>query len=153
MGRKERREFNKKHKTNLSSSEFTALQVWMNLQGGRLDVKSAEDLKLGNPYIHIDNEELVPNGTPCKLNYEHIKSRPKKDMTQKYLDWVELNKDKIFHVDRENSDTRTGLVGVAEKEDGNTWLFDTFSDLLYEKNGVWTTLDIFSEENNFQKDV
>lgn len=27
--------------------------------------------------------------------HEHIKSRPKKDMTQKYLDWVELNKDKV----------------------------------------------------------
>lgn len=139
MNRQQRRQFNKKNKTNYTKEEFFNMELWAKLRAGNLDVKEMRDIKLFNNMIHIDNPDLAPDGTEVMLNYEHIMSGPTKDKTQKYLTWIEENKDKVFHIKRdEDKSETTSLVGLAEDE--NKWLFDTYADLLYQMDGKWVYL-------------
>lgn len=139
MNRQQRRQFNKKNKTNYTKEEFFNMELWARLRAGNLDVKEMRDIKLFNDMIHIDNPDLAPDGTEVMLNYERIMSGPIKDKTQKYLAWVEENKDKVFHIKRdEDKSETTSLVGLAEDE--NKWLFDTYADLLYQMDGKWVYL-------------
>ena len=139
MNRQQRRQFNKKNKTNYTKEEFFNMELWARLRAGNLDVKEMRDIKLFNDMIHIDNPDLAPDGTEVMLNYERIMSGPTKDKTQKYLAWVEENKDKVFHIKRdEDKSETTSLVGLAEDE--NKWLFDTYADLLYQMDGKWVYL-------------
>lgn len=144
MNRRQRREFNRQNKTQYTKSDFITLELLMKIRAGNLSVKELDDIKLFNDDIHIDNTDLVPDGTVVKLNYEHIKSRPQKDLTQKFIQWVEENKDAIFHVKRDKeTNLNTALVGL--EEDG-FWLFDTYADLLYQKDGEWVYLTDIEKE-------
>ena len=139
MNRQQRRQFNKKNKTNYTKEEFFNMELRAKLRAGNLDVKEMRDIKLFNNMIHIDNPDLAPDGTEVMLNYERIMSGPTKDKTQKYLTWIEENKDKVFHIKRdEDKSETTSLVGLAEDE--NKWLFDTYADLLYQMDGKWVYL-------------
>lgn len=139
MNRQQRRQFNKKNKTNYTKEEFFNMELWAKLRAGNLDVKEMRDIKLFNNMIHIDNPDLAPDGTEVMLNYERIMSGPTKDKTQKYLTWIEENKDRVFHIKRdEDKSETTSLVGLAEDE--NKWLFDTYADLLYQMDGKWVYL-------------
>ena len=139
MNRQQRRQFNKKNKTNYTKEEFFNMELWAKLRAGNLDVKEMRDIKLFNDMIHIDNPDLAPDGTEVMLNYERIMSGPTKDKTQKYLTWIEENKDKVFQIKRDEDKSETiSLVGLAEDE--NKWLFDTYADLLYQMDGKWVYL-------------
>lgn len=143
MNREQRRRFNKKHKTNFTAANFQAYELYRKLQQGTLDTKDIDPALLGS-VIHIDNEEMVPEGTPVKLAYDNIKARPQNDLTDKFKEWIEEHKGQILHVTREEANS--SLVCVQEDvkyvkehftdEDRNIghipWLFDIYSDFLYE---------------------
>lgn len=143
MNREQRRRFNKQNKTNFSREDFVRMEMYQALRAGDLDVSGFTPDELPDG-ISIDNEELVPEGKEVKLAYDHIMSRPKKGLTKEFLDWVEANKDRVMHVTREEASN--SLVCLKEDvkwikdhftdEDTNIghipWLFDIWSDLLYE---------------------
>lgn len=151
MNREQRRQFNRKNKTNFTKSDFDLMEAYKRIKAGNLDIK---DLDVPSDFLHIDNEELVPEGTPVKLYYEGIMSRPQKDLTQEFKDWIEEHKDKILHITRQEASN--SLVCLAEDvktvkenfadEDRNIghipWLFDIYSDFLYEdkETGEWVVL-------------
>lgn len=109
--------------------------LYRQIQAGNLDVKDLFDTTAYNRLVHVDNRELVPDGTPVKLFYEHISTRPQEDLTQKYKDWIEENKEKVFYVTREGASS--SMVCLSKntlknsKEETIPWLFDIYSDLLY----------------------
>lgn len=122
------REFNRKNKTNYTKAELEALDFAMKFRAGNLDVQSMSDLAL-NPFINIELEEPIPEGTEVKLNYEVIKSRPNYPrLSQKYKDFIEANKDAILHTTDENA--KKGYVCLAEDPD-KLWLWTPLFDLLY----------------------
>ena len=154
MNRRQRREFNRRNKTNLTKEQFDAMMVYQRLHAGELSIKEAAQLSLVNEYIHIDDESRVPDGMEVKLNYKGIISRPQKGITAEYKQWVEDHKDDIFHVTREHAGN-SGLVCLQEDErvikegytDADTnighvpWLWDIFADLLYKNEaGEWVEL-------------
>lgn len=97
------------------------------LQNGVADSKDIELLRNSN-FAHLDNVEACPDGTRCKLNVEEIQSRPQDDLTDKFKEWIEANKDKEFTITRENA--RNSLVSLTEDETEPRWLFDLYTDLL-----------------------
>lgn len=143
MNREQRRRFNKRNKTNYTREDFAQLEMLQALRAGDLDITGFNPGELPEGF-HIDNEELVPEGKETKLAYDHIMSRPKKGLTQEFLDWVETHKNQVMHVTREEANN--SLVCLAEDvkwvkekftdEDHNIghipWLFDIWSDLLFE---------------------
>lgn len=154
MNRRQRREFNRRNKTDFTKEQFEAMEIYQRLHAGELNIKETAQLSLLNNYIHIDDEKRVPDGTEVKLNYNRIKSRSQKELTAEFKQWVEDHKDDIFHVTRENAG-ETGLVCLKEDErvmkenytddDKNIghvpWLWDIFADLLYKNEaGEWVEL-------------
>ena len=122
------REFNRKNKTNYTKAELEALDFAIKLRAGNANVQSMSDLAL-NPFINIELEEPIPEGTEVKLNYEVIKSRPTYPrLSQKYKDFIEANKDAILHTTDENA--KKGYVCLAEDPD-KLWLWTPLFDLLY----------------------
>lgn len=122
------REFNRKNKTNYTKAELEALDFAIKFRAGNLEVQSMSDLAL-NPFINIELEEPIPEGTEVKLNYEVIKSRPTyPKLSQKYKDFIEANKDVILHTTDENA--KKGYVCLAEDSD-KLWLWTPLFDLLY----------------------
>lgn len=122
------REFNRKHKTNYTKAELEALDFAIKFRAGNVNVQSMSDLAL-NPFINIELEEPIPEGTEVKLNYETIKSRPTYPrLSQKYKDFIEANKDTILHTTDENA--KKGYVCLAEDPD-KLWLWTPLFDLLY----------------------
>ena len=124
MNRKQRRDLEKQVKrlnrterqlgkavTNLK--EVMGSIAIRRLQSGIADSKDIEILRNSN-FAHLDNVEACPDGTKCKLNVEGIQSRPQKDLTDKFKDWVEANKEKEFTITREGA--RNSLVCLAEDE-------------------------------------
>ena len=133
MNRAQRRAYNKKHKTSYTKAEFEAALLFARLSaGGDVDF---EKLAASSPYVHMDNEELVPNGSLVKLNYENIYSRPQDDLTDKFKAWVEENKDKEFHLTREGA--KDSLVCLQEDDSEVRWLFDLYSDILVKDGDKW----------------
>lgn len=132
MNRAERRAYNKKHKTSFTREEFEAALLFARLKAGGVDYA---ELAKSSPYVHMDNIELVPDGTLVKLNYDNIKTRPQDDLTDKFKSWIEENKDKEFHITREGS--RDSLVCLQEDESEVKWLFDLYSDILVQHEGEW----------------
>lgn len=117
--------------------------------GGPIDIS---DLDLPQDMFHKDNKELVPDGTETMINYDRIYERFNSvdKGNQKFKDWLEEAKGKIFHVTRKNA--MNSLVALEEDQnrmeeietDGvvvnvqaKPWLFDMYSDLLFEYNGNW----------------
>lgn len=122
------REFNRKNKTNYTKAELEALDFAIKFRAGNANVQSMSDLAL-NPFINIELEEPIPEGTEVKLNYETIKSRPTYPrLSQKYKDFIEANKDAILHTTDENA--KKGYVCLAEDPD-KLWLWTPLFDLLY----------------------
>lgn len=122
------REFNRKHKTNYTKAELEALDFAIKFRAGNANVQSMSDLAL-NPFINIELEEPIPEGTEVKLNYEVIKNRPTYPrLSQKYKDFIEANKDAILHTTDENA--KKGYVCLAEDPD-KLWLWTPLFDLLY----------------------
>ena len=142
MNRAERRAFNKKHKTSFTREEFDKIMALARLEMGKY---SREDLAKVGAFEHYDDEELVPNGTKVKLNYESILKRPRAELSDEFLRWVTKHRYAEFHVTREEGNH--SLVCLEEDEryktvDGEKvkapkWLFDLYSDLLIEDNGEW----------------
>ena len=122
------REFNRKHKTNYTKAELEALDFAIKFRAGNANVQSMSDLAL-NPFINIELEEPIPEGTEAKLNYEIIKSRPTYPrLSQKYKDFIEANKDVVLHTTDENA--KKGYVCLVEDPD-KVWLWTPLFDLLY----------------------
>lgn len=122
------REFNRKNKTNYTKAELEALDFAIKFRAGNANVQSMSDLAL-NPFINIELEEPIPEGTEVKLNYEVIKNRPTYPrLSQKYKDFIEANKDAILHTTDENA--KKGYVCLAEDPD-KLWLWTPLFDLLY----------------------
>lgn len=148
MNRAERRKFNKLHKTSYSKKDFDMAILLDKMKRNQgLSDEDIETLMTMN-VAHYDNEELVPDGTQVKLNYEAIKSRPQKDLSDAYKAWLEENKDKEFHISREN--VESSLVALAEdlreveidgvKKKAPQWLFDLYSDLYIMYNDEYHTM-------------
>lgn len=160
MNREQRRKLNRKYKVNYDANEWAMIELYSKVRAGDLDVKDLRDL---NPEvragIHIDNEELVPEGTPCKLNVADILTRPLKGITEKYLNWVKAHEGIVFHVTREQANSSLVCLKEDVEEcsshlseadmDHVPWLFDIYSDLLYEDKGEWKLLEFIekAEEN------
>ena len=133
MNRAQRRAYNKKHKTAYTKEQFEAALLLARLNaGGEFDL---EKLAATSKYLHMDNIELVPDGTEVKLNYDAIKSRPQGDLTDKFKEWVEVHKDQIFHITREGS--KDSLVCLQEDDSEVRWLFDLYSDILVKNADQW----------------
>lgn len=134
MNRAQRRAYNKKNHTKFTREEFEAMYTLQKLQSGNF---TAEDYRKVKNLIHMDNEEIAPNGCVVKLDYEAIQSRPQSDLTDEFKAWIEENKDKEFHLTREG--VSNSLVALEEdvretELDGEVvkkpkWLFDLFNDL------------------------
>lgn len=161
MNRQQRREYNKKNGTNYSRKDFMILEAYSRIVNGHY---SLEDVELTKEFVNVDDEQLVPEGTPVKLYYDAIKSRPKKDFAPRFLQWVEDNKDIVLHVTRENASR--SLVCVKEDvgflKEGYTdedrdighvpWLFSIYDDFLYclPNTDTWVTLGEYSSVINSQ---
>lgn len=156
MNRKQRRKLNKQHHVNYNANEWAMIELYAKLRAGDLDVK---DLSALSPEvragIHIDNEELVPEGTPVKLNVADILTRPTKGVTDKYLTWIKEHENIVFHVTREQAnsslvclkeDVDACLQQTESTMDHLPWLFDIYSDLLYEENGEWKILEFLEKK-------
>lgn len=167
MNREQRRRMNKKYHVNYDANEWAMIELYQKVRAGDLDVKDLGELSPEvRSGIHIDNEELVPEGTEVKLNAKDILTRPVKGVTQQFRDWIKEHEDQIFHVTREQA--QSSLVCLAEdvgwvkenlkdEDKGNIghvpWLFDIYSDLLYysASSDKWITLgelELESEENS-----
>lgn len=122
------REFNRKHKTNYTKAELEALDFAIKFRAGNVNVQSMSDLAL-NPFINIELEEPIPEGTEVRLNYEVIKSRPSYPrLSQKYKDFIEANKNAVLHTTDENA--KKGYVCLTEDPD-KLWLWTPLFDFLY----------------------
>lgn len=136
MNRQQRRNYNKKHKTHYTKEQFQLAEAITMLKTGKI---SEEDLKLlYNNGAIIDNEDLAPEGALVKLNYERIKEQHEERGLPLFLEWVEENKDKEFHLTREEG--KRSLVCLKEDCDSlsqikgehrQPWLFNIYTDLLF----------------------
>lgn len=159
MNREMRRKLNKQNKTKFTKEEFDYMVALERIKNGVLDLS---DLTGAGSYVHIDNEELAPNGTAVKLNFDSLEYRVKNvDKTNEYFrNWVAeaaKDKNKIYHITREGA--KQSLVCLEEDDrevelDGKTVkapkvLFDLYSDLLVEYNGKWVLLGSV-DENTFK---
>ena len=142
LNHKERRAYNKAHKTNYTFQDFALMYAVNGIQKG-------EDISWLKPYLpmdllaHKDNWELFPDGTKVKLNYEGVMARPPKYLSPEFKEWIEQNKEEEFTIFRDPEDKdRKGLLAlryVDETKDtdfSKTLLFDMYSDLL-----AWSELE------------
>lgn len=148
MGRAERRAYNKKYKAKLTREQFDLFIALARINAGNFDLS---DLQVSSDFMHMDNVELVPEGCPCKLNYDAIMSRPKVDKQPAFLEWVEQHKDVELHVTRENAvnslicfkeDERyTKDLDTGEEIRIEPWLFDVYTDILIkDEDGSYKTV-------------
>lgn len=142
LNHKERRAYNKAHKTNHTLQDFALMYAVDGIQKG-------QDISWLKPYLpmdllaHKDNWELFPDGTKVKLNYDGVMARPLKYLSAEFKAWVEENKEEEFTIFRDPEDKdRKGLLAlryVDETKDtdfSKTLLFDMYSDLL-----AWSELE------------
>lgn len=151
MNRQQRRAFNKRNNTNYSKEEFALIDLLMKLKTGK-SLTEEELALLPKEYVTIDNETRAPEGSLVKLNYDRIKENRGTKGNPMYLDWIELNKDREFHLTREQGENslvclKEDLEDLREKankgeETRQPWLFDIFSDLLFfnEESQNWEIL-------------
>ena len=152
MSRADRRAYNKKHGKKLTRQEFDSLLAMARINVGNFNL---QDLSVGHDFIHMDNTELVPEGTVCKLNYDSIINRPAQQNDDFKL-WIEKNKDKEFHITRDGvtnslvafiEDERWAITESGDRQLLPKWLFDVYSDLLFkDKNGEYKLLASIEDE-------
>lgn len=156
MNREQRRRYNKKNKTNYTKEQFETMIALERLKNGIFDLS---DLQLPKDFIHMDNKELVPDGTEVKLNFDSLKERCKNDdaTTEYFRNWVEReseNPDKIYHITREGA--HSSLVCLEEdvnfvELDGKQvkaprLFFDLFSDIKVFVEGEWQLVGLVDED-------
>lgn len=156
MNRAERRAFNKQHKTNYTKQELETAMALARLQSGQGLEESMIKNLVENGVAHLDNYELVPDGTEVMLNYEEIQRRPQQDLTDEFKNWVEENKEKVFHLTREGSqnslvcleeDMRKAVLD-GEEVDAPRWMFDLYSDIMVKYNGEWVPVWKYDQEKS-----
>lgn len=158
MNREQRRKFNKKHKTKFTKEQFDMMFAIERLKRGDLNLSG---LDLPHDFAHMDNTELVPEGTLCKLNYEAIKARFVKNAAgyqEGYKEWVEQHHEEEFHVTREFAEHSCVClkeqVEVAEENGLLKFLWDLYADLLFQDaNGVWRPLSQIDPNMNTYLEV
>ena len=136
LNHKERRAYNKAHKTHYTLKDFALAHAIDGIQKG-------QDISWLKPYLpmdliaHKDNWELFPDGTKVKLNYDGIMSRPEQYLSQEFKAWVNENKEEEFTIFRDPEDKdRRGLLALRYVDEtkntdfSKTLLFDMYSDLL-----------------------
>ena len=138
MNRKQRRDLEKQvkrinkverrnHKPLTNIEHMLGMMAINRVKRGVCDSNDIEILR-NSKLVHLDNEMACPEGTRCKLNSEEIFKRPQKDLSEKFKDWVQANKDKDFTITRDGASN--SLVCLAEDETEPKWLFDLYTDLL-----------------------
>lgn len=149
MNRAQRRLFNKRNKTHYTKEQFELMQAVDRIKNGNYNLS---DLNVPKDFVHIDNEELVPNGTEVKLNFESLDFRCSHvDKTNElFRNWVaeaHKDEDKVYHITREGA--KNSLVCLEEDDrevelDGKMvkapkWLFDLMTDIKIKdpKDGEW----------------
>ena len=137
MNRAERRKFNRKNKTNFTKEQMDAIEFYSKMRSGEIQINSMAQFK-DLPFVKIDHEVVAPNGTEVKIRYDDIVSR--KDIkNDKYIDFVTQNKDSILHISRDNG--ASGSLVTLEEDPDKIWLFDIYTDLLFQtKDGNWEVL-------------
>lgn len=158
MNRAQRRLYNKKNKTNYTKEQLDTMMAIERIKNGVFDLS---DLKVPQDFIHMDNTELVPDGTEVKLNFESLEARcthvdKSNELFRNWVAEVKKEPDKIYHVTREEA--KNSLVCLAEDEreveiDGKKvkapkWLFDVYADVFVkdEIDGVWKSLSVIETE-------
>lgn len=142
MNRAQRRKFNKKYKTNYSASDFHTFELLQLFKEGRLDIQEIQD-NADLFQVHLDPLVVVPDHTQVKIDYQAFTSRPQKDYAENFKIWMSEHQDEIFEIRRDNS-SAPNLVQLCslDKTEPETWLFDIYTDLLYQTNeGSWIPWD------------
>lgn len=158
MNREQRRKFNKKHKTKFTKSEFDLMLAIERIKQGNLNLSG---LDLPYDFAHMDNTELVPEGTLCKLNYAALQERFQKNSTgyqEGYKEWVERHHEEEFHVTREGAELSCVClkeqVEHAEEEGVLKFLWDVYADLLFQdENKEWKPLSQIDPNMNSYLEV
>lgn len=74
----------------------------------------------------IDDKDFIQAGEKVKLNYDLITNRPSyAGLTQKYIDWIEANKNNVFTVEcvPNYEHKNPVIVQLVEDESFPKWLF------------------------------
>lgn len=140
-----RRKWNKKNGTNYTKKDFDVAIALARLQGSTgIDLDSLKTLT-ENGLAHIDNSELVPDGTEVKVNAKEILGRNDSELTKDFIDWIKENEDTVFHLEREENkqslvcleeDNRKTVLD-GEEVNAPKWLFDLYSDILVRYEDEW----------------
>lgn len=149
MGRRERRFYNKQHKTHYTKEEFDVLIAMSRIKSGNTDFSDLQFLP--KHFAHMDNIQLAPEGCVCKLNYDELVQQSGNERAQGFLEWVEEHKDQELHLTRENAENSLVCIKEDERYTKNEetgeldrippWLFDVYTDLLFkDDNGEYKTL-------------
>ena len=78
----------------------------------------------------------IPDGTPVKINAARILASMK-GLNNKYIEFVKENRDKVFHVSRDDTKANNAMVVLDGDTSEKRWLFHT-SDLIVVKEGEIT---------------
>lgn len=159
MNRLMRRKFNKQNKTNYSRADFEAIELLQKIKLGEVSEEEIDKLKLlqSSKITFTYNEEKVAEGREVKLNYNELMLRPKEELAEKYVDWVENHKDDVLHIAPKESDKYLTVVEYPLASEGREtrWLFAA-TDFLYKtEEGKWVDFDTaFAQDDNFaQKQI
>ena len=74
----------------------------------------------------INDKDFIRAGEKVKLNYDLITNRPSyAGLTQRYIDWIEANKDNVFTVEcvPNYEHKNPVIVQLAEDKSFPKWLF------------------------------
>ena len=137
LNRAQRRQANRRFRTHYKRQDFDLFIAVERLKHGITDLS---DLDIPAEMMHLDNQDLAPDGTKVKLNADAILNRKGK-WNQRFLDWVRFYKNRTFTITRE--DTERSLVALTEddplhdesflgeeEKPRQRWLFDLYTDLL-----------------------
>ena len=159
MNRLMRRKFNKQNKTNYSRADFEAIELLQKIKLGEVGEEEIDKLKLfqSSKITFTYNEEKVAEGREVKLNYNELMLRPKEELAEKYVDWVENHKDDVLHIAPKESDKYLTVVEYPLASEGHEtrWFFAA-TDFLYKtEEGKWVDFDTaFAQDDNFaQKQI
>jgi len=103
------REQKRKYIKELKSKGFTKEQI--------------DAILLYKKYADVNN--YIPEGTKVKLNYNEIKNQPDyPKLTEKFRNWIEDNKDKVYTVEyKKNKRGKPLFVTLKEDTSDPKWLF------------------------------
>ena len=88
----------------------------------KLKMKYAELLESLEFKIEDVTVEELPEGTKVKLKAEQILQQ--KDLNEKYREWVEVNKDKVFTCEKDSTLPNDSKRVVFKEDESNPkWLF------------------------------